>query len=120
MKGIPNPRQLKVAEMIKRNLAQIFTEKVFDRAIFNMLTFTEVRVNSNLQVALVFVDSIQKIDEVLAELNKLKVPIRAELVRRINLKFAPELNFKVDDSNEYAEEIEKILNSDEVKKDLNS
>jgi ribosome-binding factor A len=118
MKGIPSPRQLKVAEAIKRNLSQIFAEKIFDKRIFNLLTFTEVRVNSNLQVALVFVDTINNLDEVLLELNKIKVAIRKELASRINLKFAPELSFKSDDSGSYAAQIEEILSSDEVKNDL--
>lgn len=119
-KGIPSERQLRVGELIKRNLGNMFSEGLFSSAKFNLITFTEARVNANLQVAIVFFDSIFDKAEVLAELNKHKIAIRRELASRLNLKFAPEVSFKIDESIENAAKIEEILKSDEVKKDLDS
>ncbi len=120
MKGIASPRQLKVSELIKRNLGLMFTEGFLDNPLFNLITFTEARVSADLKMAVIFVDSINNVSEVVAELNKRMVPIRKELAGRLNLKFAPELSFKPDESVAYAAHIENLLNSDEVKKDLKS
>ena len=66
MKGVPTPRQLKVGELIKRALSTIFAHGFSELPLFDMVSFTEVRVNANLQSALVFVDSLKDMDAVLA------------------------------------------------------
>ena len=50
--------------------------------------------------------------------NRHKRFIRGEIAHRINLKFAPEVRFSVDDTFEEATRIDKLLSSPEVKRDL--
>ena len=118
MKGVPSSRQLKVGELIKRALSEIFAPGFLDVELFNMVSFTEARVNADLQSALVFVDSLNNIDAVLRELEKHKNAIRRELARRVDLKFIPNLNFKADKSAEYAKKIEDLIASPEVQQTL--
>ena len=44
--------------------------------------------------------------------------LRGEIAHRINLKFAPDIRFRVDERFAEAERIEKLLRSPEVKRDL--
>jgi ribosome-binding factor A len=44
--------------------------------------------------------------------------MRGEIARRINLKFAPEIRFRIDDRFDEAERIEKLLQTPEVRRDL--
>ena len=59
-------------------------------------------------------------DIVLAALARNGKFLRGEVARRVNLKFAPELRFRVDDRFDEAERIEKLLRSPEVQQDLKS
>ena len=57
---------------------------------------------------------------VLAALERNKKSLRGEIARRVNLKFAPEIRFRVDERFDEAERIEKLLRTPEVQRDLNS
>jgi len=59
-------------------------------------------------------------EPVIAALERNKRFLRGEVARMINLKFAPDVRFKVDDSFENASKIDQLLNSDKVRKDLAS
>ncbi len=54
----------------------------------------------------------------LAALERNKKFLRGEIAQRINLKFAPDLRFRVDERFEEAERIDKLLRSPAVKRDL--
>ena len=45
---------------------------------------------------------------------------RGEIARKVNLKFAPDIRFKVDDSFDNAAKIDALLNSDKVRRDLDA
>jgi ribosome-binding factor A len=57
-------------------------------------------------------------NEVVAAFDKHKKYLRAEIAHRINLKFAPDIRFRVDDRFAEAERIDKLLRSPEVARDL--
>ena len=44
--------------------------------------------------------------------------LRGEVVRRVNLKFAPDIRFRMDESFENAARIDALLNSAKVRSDL--
>jgi len=46
--------------------------------------------------------------------------LRGEVAHRVNLKFAPDLRFRVDDRFDEAERIEKLLRTPAVQRDLQS
>ena len=57
-------------------------------------------------------------DEVVAAFDEHKKFLRAEIAHRVNLKFAPDIRFRVDDRFAEAERIDKLLRSPDVTRDL--
>jgi ribosome-binding factor A len=57
-------------------------------------------------------------DKVIAALDRNKKFLRGEVARRVNLKFAPDVRFRVDDRFDEAERIEKLLRTPAVQRDL--
>ena len=113
-------RQYQVGELIKRTLSSMFREGVFDEKINDLFSITEVSPSPGYQTAWVFVSAMDatKNDDLVKKLNEISSEIRYELANKINMRFTPELIFKFDNSLEYAKRIEDLLNSPEVKKDL--
>jgi len=118
----PSQRQLKVGELIRHALAEIFSRgDVMDDVITRRsLTVPEVRMTPDLKLATVFVMPLGggEAKEVVAHLEKHKRFLRGELARRVSLKFMPELRFKVDTSFEASARIDELLSSPEVARDL--
>jgi ribosome-binding factor A len=57
-------------------------------------------------------------ESILTALDRHKRFIRGEIAKEINLKFAPEVRFRIDDSFDAVSRIDALLNSDRVKRDL--
>lgn len=113
-------RQYQVGELIKRTLSSMFMEGIFDEKIKDLFSITEVSPSPGYQTAWVFVSAMDatKNDDLVKKLNEISSEIRYELANKINMRFTPALIFKFDNSLEYAKRIEDLLNSPEVKKDL--
>jgi ribosome-binding factor A len=58
--------------------------------------------------------------EVLDALDRNSRFVRGEIARRVNLKFAPEIRFRIDERFDEAERIEKLLRTPAVQRDLRS
>lgn len=58
--------------------------------------------------------------QVLEALERNKRYVRGEISRRVNLKFAPEIRFRIDERFDEAERIEKLLRTPVVQRDLNA
>ncbi len=86
----------------------------------HVITVPEVRMSPDLRLATAYVMPLGGIglDEVLGALNSHKKYIRGEISRRVNLKFAPEIRFLADETFTEAERIDRLLQSDEVVRDL--
>jgi ribosome-binding factor A len=86
----------------------------------HMITIPEVRVTADLRLATVYVMQLggRDADEVVAAFEQHKKFLRAEIAHRINLKFAPDIRFRVDDRFAEAERIDKLLRSPDVQRDL--
>ena len=59
-------------------------------------------------------------DEIVKALNTHTRFIRGDVGHRINLKYAPEIRFYIDDTFEEADRIESLLRTDRVRKDLSN
>ncbi|MGH8735625.1 MAG: 30S ribosome-binding factor RbfA, partial [Burkholderiales bacterium] len=96
----PSQRQLKVGELIRHALAEIFArgEIVDDVLDQYSLTVSEVRITPDLKLATVFVLPLggEGAEDVVKHLDKHKRFLRGDLARRVSLKFMPELRFKID------------------------
>lgn len=115
-------RQLRVGELVRHAFAEMLTRgDVHDPVIErHMITIPEVRVSADLRLATIYVMPLGGRDaqEVVAAFERHKKFLRAEIAHRINLKFAPDIRFRVDDRFAEAERIEKLLRSPDVQRDL--
>ena len=106
-------RQLRVGELVKQNLGELFIRNEAKIPSINskLITVTEVRMTPDLKTARVYVIPLGGIDtketvKILTEYSNL---VRRALSKRLDLKFLPKLTFIEDNSFEYAEKIEKII-----------
>jgi len=115
-------RQLRVGELIRHSLAELLARgEIHDDVIAaHVVTIPEVRMSPDLTLATVYLLPLGGEDRqpVLEAFNRHKRFIRGEIARRINLKFAPEIRFSVDDTFEEAARIDRLLATPEVKRDL--
>ena len=119
---LPSQRQLRVGELIRHALAELLARgDVHDSVIEgHVITVPEVRMTADLRLATIYVMPLGGRDEnaVLDALERNKRFLRGEIARRINLKFAPEIRFRVDERFEEAERIDNLLKSPPVERDL--
>jgi ribosome-binding factor A len=115
-------RQLRVGELIRHELADMLSRGgIHDPVIEqHMITVPEVRMSPDLRLATIYIMPLGGRDEkaVLEALDRNKRFVRGEIARRVNLKFAPEIRFRVDERFDEAERIEKILRTPAVQRDL--
>jgi ribosome-binding factor A len=85
-----------------------------------MITVPEVRVTADLRLATIYVMPLggRDVKEVLGALERNSRYVRGEIARRVNLKFAPEIRFRIDERFDEAERIEKLLRTPAVQRDL--
>jgi ribosome-binding factor A len=117
-------RQLRVGELIRHEMAEILARgDVHDPVIeAHMITVPEVRMSPDLRLATIYIMPLGGRDakEVLDALERNKRYIRGEIGRRVNLKFAPEIRFRIDERFDEAERIEKLLRTPVVQRDLSA
>jgi len=115
-------RQLRVGELIRHELAEMLTRgDIHDPVIEgHMITVPEVHMAGDLRLATVYVMPLGGHDAkaVIEAFERNKRFIRGEISRRVNLKFAPEIRFRVDERFDEAERIEKLLRTPAVQRDL--
>ena len=106
-------RQLRVGELIKQSLGQIFLrdEAKVPTLETKNITVTEVRMSPDLKNARAYVIPLggkdtEKAVNVLTEFSYL---IRKALSKKIDMKFLPKVSFVGDKSFDYAEKIEKLI-----------
>ena len=120
-------RQLRVGELIKQNLGELFIRNEAKIPSINsrLITVTEVRMTPDLKTARVYVIPLGGIEtkETVKILTEYSHLVRRALSKRLDIKFLPKLTFVEDNSFEYAEKIEKIIrdnkNYDKEKKGYN-
>ncbi len=104
-------RPEKVAELIREELCNIFRGELKDPRI-GFVTLTKVDLTADLRFAKVYFSVMG--DEKTKKgtydiLKKANGFIRSRLGERIRLKFTPEIDFRLDNSLEYSQQIEEIL-----------
>ena len=115
-------RQLRVGETVRHAFAEILAHgNVHDADLEgHIITVPEVRMSPDLRLATIYVMPIGGRDTeiVLAALDRNKKFLRGEIAHRVNLKFAPDIRFRVDERFDEAERIEKLLRTPAVQRDL--
>ena len=106
-------RQLRVGEMIKQSLGQIFLrgEAKVPTLETNKITVTEVRMSPDLKNARAYVIPLggKDAENTVDLLTEFSYLVRKALSKKIDMKFLPRISFVNDNSFDYAEKIEKLI-----------
>lgn len=104
-------RNQRVAEQMKKEIAEIIRTEVKDPRV-GFATVTHVDLAGDMQHAKIFIsvlgDEIAKA-KTMDALSKSVGFIRGEVSRRLRMRVAPEVSFKLDTSGEYSAHIESVL-----------
>lgn len=118
----PSQRQLRVGELVRHALAEILQRgEIHDRAFDGVVvTVPEVRMTPDLKLATVFVAPLggKGGAAVVAAFERNKRYLRGEIARRVDLRYAPDLTFRLDTSFDEADRIDALLRSPGVRRDL--
>jgi len=106
-------RQLRVGELIKQSLGQIFLrdEAKVPSLMTKNITVTEVRMSADLKNAKAYVIPLggKDTENTVNVLTQFSHLIRKALSKKIDMKFLPKVYFVGDKSFDYAEKIEKLI-----------
>jgi ribosome-binding factor A len=118
----PSQRQLRIGELVRHKLAEMLARgDIHDDVIASrVITVPEVRLSSDLKLATAYVITLgdSDTDAVIEALNRNKRYIRAEVAQAVNLKFAPDIRFRRDETFEEASRIDQLLASAKVRQDV--
>jgi ribosome-binding factor A len=106
-------RSDRIGQQIKRELSEIIQRnEIKDDRLGGLISITEVRVSGDLRNVKVYFsvygEEAQKVGT-LAALEGAAGFLRGELCRRLGIRFAPELVFKLDDSLERGQRVTELL-----------
>jgi ribosome-binding factor A len=115
---------LRVGELVRHALAGLFARgEIEDDDITGaVITVPEVRMSPDLKLASAYVMPLggERAAEIVAALNRHQRFIRGRVAPEIDLKFAPEIRFFVDETFEEFGKIDALLKSDRVQRDLHA
>ena len=118
----PSQRQQRVAELVRHALAEVLQRGDIQDPVLasHVVTVPEVRMSPDLRLATAYVMPLGGRDEkpVLQALDRHRKVLRQEVARRVNLKFAPDLRFRRDETFDEASRIDALLRSERVRRDV--
>jgi len=118
----PSQRQLRVGETIRRALSDVLARgDVHDPDLNRMsITVGEVRTSPDLRVATAYVLPLggKGQDEVLKLLARNKGELRHAISKKLALKYAPDLRFRLDETFDQMDDTRRMLAQDTVRRDL--
>ena len=110
-----NTRTQKIERLIQKDLGELFLAEA-KQLPGVLVSVTKVRISPDLSVAKAYLSIFpsEKSNEILENVNKQKKAIRYELGIRIgqSVRRVPELIFYIDDSLDYLENIDHLLNQE--------
>ncbi len=117
----PSQRMLRIGELIRHKLSELLSRgEIHDDVLAShVITIPEVRLTPDLKLATVYVMPLggSDVKPVIEALTRNKKYIRAEVAHTLNLRYAPDLRFREDETFEEATRIDRLLDSDRVRQD---
>ena len=108
-------RQNKVSRLIQREMADILLKLNKSKFTGKLISVTVVRVTKDLGIARVYLSIFPSefANEILKEIELLKKQLRGDLGRKLgkSLRVIPDLEFYIDDSLDYIDNIDKLIKS---------
>ncbi len=118
----PSQRQLRVGELIRRTLSEVLMRGDIHDPDLNRLSVTvgEVRASPDLKIATAYVSPLggKGQDEVIGLLARNKHELRRIIGKKLELKFAPDLRFRLDETFDQMDETRRLFDQDRVRRDL--
>ncbi len=118
----PSQRQLRVGETIRRALADVLMRGALHEPDLDGVAITvgEVRCSPDLKVATAFVLPLggHDAERVLTALERASGALRRQVTRAVNLKFSPELRFRLDETFDRLDDTRRMLGQTRVRRDL--
>jgi ribosome-binding factor A len=118
----PSQRQLRAGELIRHALAEVFLRgETGDPELERLgVGVQEVAMSPDLRLATVYVRPYKAGEgEVLLQaLERNRKYIRGLITPRLEMKFMPDLRFRLDTASDHAERIDKLLHDPAVARDL--
>jgi ribosome-binding factor A len=118
----PSQRMLRVGEMVRHKLAELLIRgEIHDDVLAShVVSITEVRISPDLKLATAYVMPLGGKDTatVLAALEKHKKFIRAEIAQTLDLRYAPDIRFREDETFDEVSRIDRLLHSEKVRRDV--
>ena len=107
---MPTHKIAKINSEVTRSISQILFEEAKDE-ILKSLTITGAKVSKDLSYAKIYFTSMVDMpkENLVKEVNEASSFIRTKLAQSLNLRHTPILEFVYDDSIEYANNIERII-----------
>jgi ribosome-binding factor A len=118
----PSQRLLRVGELVRHAVADILARGEIEEPALARQTVTipSVKMSPDLKLATISVMPLggKNIEKIIGALDRNKKALRALIAHRVNLKYAPEVRFVVDESFAAQARIDALLKSPEVARDL--
>ncbi|MDO5657600.1 MAG: 30S ribosome-binding factor RbfA [Paracoccus sp. (in: a-proteobacteria)] len=118
----PSQRQLRVGELIRRRLSDLLMRGDVHDPDLNRhsITVGEVRTSPDLKVATAFVMPLggAGAEDALAALRRNARELRHLVSRDLNLKYAPELRFRLDETFDQMDETRRLFADEKVQRDI--
>ena len=118
----PSQRQLRVGELVRRQLTEILIRgELHDPALAGAsIIVSEVVSSNDLKSVTAYVSVLggKNQDAVIKALRVQSKPLRHEVMNGLNLKFAPKLNFELDRSFDRMDETRRMFSDPHVAQDL--
>ncbi|UWR22205.1 30S ribosome-binding factor RbfA [Sulfitobacter sp. S190] len=120
----PSQRQLRVGETIRRALSEVLARGDVHDPELNAMSITvgEVRTSPDLKIATAYVLPLggKGQDDVLKLLSRNKGELRRMTAKKLTLKFAPDLRFRLDETFDQMDDTRRMLSEDRVRRDADA
>ena len=118
----PSQRQLRVGELVRHKLAELLARgEIHDDVLAShVVTISEVRMSPDLKLATAYVMPLGGKDTkaVLEALTRNSRFIRGEVAHTLDLRSAPDIRFREDETFEEVQRIDQLLHSERVRRDV--
>jgi len=120
----PSQRQLRVGELIRRTLSEVLMQGDIHDPDLNRISVTvgEVRTSPDLKIATAYVMPLggEGQDDLIALLARNKHELRRIIGKKVGLKYAPDLRFRLDETFDQMDETRRLFDQDTVRRDVES
>ena len=119
----PSQRQLRVGELVRRRLSDVLNRADVHDPDLNRMSITvgEVRLSPDLKVATAYVMPLMgsvPVEDAIKQLAKHQGELRHLVSQGLNLKYAPELRFRADETFDRLDETRRLFSDEKVQRDL--